>query len=302
LTAEIITIDNKDWSTWKPKPGIYADVPNDVYHKEKGFISSSQIKVGLGSPHYYKFFVKDGKGKKEETKQLSFGTLVHTLVLEPEKFDSEYVVMPDKKLDMRKAADKAWKEAFDKEHEGKTTVSSDDFEKAVTCRDSVYAHQDARRLLELPGISESSVYVELDHMLPGGEVVKVKVRVRPDRLSPDNCIIDLKTAKNVARDAFERDAFGTWRASNGDLKWGHYSYHYDLSAALYVRALEVLDQKTLPFHWIVVKNDQPWETAVYTASRKRIKEGDIKLNHALTTIIMAERSGKWEFQEKMEEI
>lgn len=299
MSAEIITVDGKDF---KPRPGIFADIPNDVYHAEKSWISSSQIKVGLGNKHYYKYFVKDGRGKKEETKQLTFGTLCHTLILEPHKFDSEYVVMPEKKLDMRKAADKKWREDFDKEHEGKTTVSSDDYEKAITCRDSVMSHPDAKRLLELPGVSESSVYVELDHMLPGGEIVKVKVRVRPDRLSPDNCIIDLKTAKNVTKENFERDAFGTWRNSAGELKWGYYSYHYDLSAALYIRALEVLDQKQLPFHWIVVKNDQPWETAVYTCSRKRFKEGDMKLNHALTTIIMAERSGKWEFQERMEEI
>jgi hypothetical protein len=298
--VEITSLDGKEIK--RPVMGIISDEPNETYHKDKEFISSSQIKVGLGSPYYYKYFVKDGKGKKEETKQLSFGTLCHSMILEPEKFDSEYVVMPDKKLDMRKAADKQWKADFEKEHEGKTVVSEEDFQKATLCRDSVFSHKDAKRLLELPGISEASVRVELEHMLPSGEIVPVKVRVRPDRLSPDNCIIDLKTAKNVSRDAFERDAFGTWRDSSGNLKWGHYSYHYDLSAALYIRALEKLDQKTLPFHWIVVKNDQPWETAVYTCSRKRFKEGDAKLNHALTTIIMAERSGKWEFQEKMEEI
>ncbi len=297
--AEIISVDGKDF---KPRPGIFSNIPNEDYHQSTEWISSSQVKVALGSPFYYKAFVIDKIGKRTETKQLSFGTLCHTLILEPEKFDSEYVVMPDRKLDMRLKADKEWRAAFDKEHEGKTTVSIEDYKNANTCRDSVFSHPDAKRLLELPGISESSVYVELDHMLPNGEVVKVKVRVRPDRFSPDNCIIDLKTAKNVNRDSFERDAFGTWRGSNGELKWGHYSYHYDLSAALYVRAIEALDQEQLPFHWIVVKNDQPWETAVYTCSRKRFKEGDTKLIHALNTIIMSERSGKWAFQEKMEEI
>lgn len=298
MNAEIVAIEGKAVR----RPGIYADIPNDVYHADSTWISSSQIKVGLGSPWYYKYFVMDKKGKKTETKQLGFGTLCHSLILEPEKFDSEYVVMPDRKLDLRKKADQLWKEEFEKENAGKTVVSQEDYRNAITCRDSVFSHPDAKRLLELPGVSEASVYVDLEHMLPSGEVVPVKVRVRPDRLSPDNCIIDLKTAKNVQRDAFERDAFGSWTDSKGQLKWGHYSYHYDLSAALYIRAIEKLDQKVLPFHWIVVKNDQPWETAVYTCSRKRFKEGDTKLNHALTTIIMSERTGKWEFQEHAEEI
>ncbi len=300
MEIESIEINGKELKI--QKPGIYSEIPNEVYHSDKTWISSSQIKVAVGNRFYYKSFVKDGMGKKESTAQLSFGTLCHSLILEPEKFDSEYVVMPERKLDMRLKADKEYKAAFEKENEGKTVISQDDFAKATLCRDSVYSHPDARRLLELPGVSEASVYVELEHMLPSGEVVPFKVRVRPDRLSPDNCIIDLKTAKNVTRESFERDAFGTWTGADGKLRWGHYAYHYDLSAALYVRALEKLDQKVLPFHWIVVKNDAPWETAVYTMSKKRFREGDWKLQHALTTIIMSERSGKWEFQEHMEEI
>lgn len=299
--AEIIAIDGKPVRT----PGIYPSIPNDVYHKDTEWISSSQLKVGLGSPHYYKYFVLDGKGKKEETKQLAFGSLAHKLILEADDFDSEYAILPFTDLDLRKKADKEKKARFEEENAGKIIVTTDEMERAMACRDSVYAHKDARKLLEQAGgISEASVYVTLQHQLPDGEIVDFKVRVRPDRMvaGPGGFILDLKTAKNVARDPFERDAFGSWRTAQGQLKWGHYSYHYDLSAALYIKALEKLDGERLPFYWVVVKNDAPWETAVYKCSKRRYQDGCDKLNYALNTIIMSERNNSWEFQREMEEI
>lgn len=271
-------------------PGIYEGISNADYHSDNEWLSSSQIKVANASAYDYKFFVLDKKGTRKDTASKSFGSATHKLILEADTFFDEYAVIDTSAMDLRRKADKEKMEAFKASNEGKLILTKEEFDKVQQCRDSVYSHPDARRLLELPGVSEASLYVELEHVLPGGEIVLFKVRVRPDRLAYGHAILDLKTSKSAAKDSFEKDAFAPW------------GYQYDLSAALYTRAWEKHSGEKLPFIFIVVKNDEPWSCAVYKMKDESMKKGEAKLNRALNTIIMSERAGKWEYQEKMEEI
>ncbi|EED9366264.1 exodeoxyribonuclease, partial [Salmonella enterica subsp. enterica] len=75
------------------EPGRYEGVHNAVYHAANG-ISSSMIKDARVSLMYYHGRHVARTIEREETDALFFGTLVHALTLEPEKFDDEYVVFP----------------------------------------------------------------------------------------------------------------------------------------------------------------------------------------------------------------
>lgn len=75
------------------EPGRYEDIPNEIYHSANG-ISSSMIKDARVSLMYYRNRHITKIIPHEETDALFFGTLVHALTLEPEKFDDEYVVFP----------------------------------------------------------------------------------------------------------------------------------------------------------------------------------------------------------------
>ncbi|WP_446918719.1 PD-(D/E)XK nuclease-like domain-containing protein [Klebsiella pneumoniae] len=75
------------------EPGRYEGIPNEVYHAANG-ISSSMIKDARVSLMYYHGRHVARSIEREETDALFFGTLVHALALEPEKFDEEYVVFP----------------------------------------------------------------------------------------------------------------------------------------------------------------------------------------------------------------
>ncbi|EAN4679326.1 exodeoxyribonuclease [Salmonella enterica] len=75
------------------EPGRYEGIPNKVYHGANG-ISSSMIKDARVSLMYYHGRHVGRTIEREETDALFFGTLVHSLTLEPEKFDDEYVVFP----------------------------------------------------------------------------------------------------------------------------------------------------------------------------------------------------------------
>ena len=271
-------------------PGIYENIPNNVYHADKEWLSSSQIKVALSSAYHYDYFVNQGKGERKATDAKDFGSVTHKLILEPDTFFDEYAVFDTKGMDMRKKADKEKYENFAASNKGKNVITKDDFDKAQRCRDSVYSHPDARRYLEMPGISEASVYVVLQHKLPSGEVVPFKVRVRPDRLVHGTAILDLKTTKNPSKDSFCKDALAPW------------GYAYDVSAALYIRAIATLTGEVLPFIFIAVGNDHPHACAVYFMGKESEQKGNARLDRAINTIILSERAGVWEFQKEMEEI
>lgn len=75
------------------EPGRYEGVPNEVYHAANG-ISSTMVKDARVSLMYY-----DGRHvsktiKKERSKVLDMGNLVHALALQPEILDEEFSIEP----------------------------------------------------------------------------------------------------------------------------------------------------------------------------------------------------------------
>ena len=79
------------------EPGYYYDLSNDDYHGSFGF-SSSQVKtlVEKTPAHLKHSFTAE----RSETENMLLGTVVHTLVLEPEKFDDEFYVSGEEKHKM----------------------------------------------------------------------------------------------------------------------------------------------------------------------------------------------------------
>ncbi len=76
------------------EPGRYEGVPNDIYHAANG-ISSTMVKDARVSLMYY-----DGRHvsktiKKERSKVLDMGNLVHALALQPEILDEEFSIEPE---------------------------------------------------------------------------------------------------------------------------------------------------------------------------------------------------------------
>ncbi|AXC84960.1 PD-(D/E)XK nuclease-like domain-containing protein [Salmonella enterica subsp. enterica serovar Durban] len=81
--------------TWPEyfEPGRYEGIPNEVYHAANG-ISSTMVKDARVSLMYY-----DGRHvsktiKKERSKVLDMGNLVHALALQPEILDEEFSIEP----------------------------------------------------------------------------------------------------------------------------------------------------------------------------------------------------------------
>ncbi|EBS3740217.1 DNA breaking-rejoining protein [Salmonella enterica subsp. enterica serovar Saintpaul] len=82
--------------TWPEyfEPGRYEGVPNDIYHAANG-ISSTMVKDARVSLMYYEGRHISKTIKKERSKVLDMGSLVHALALQPEILDEEFSIEPE---------------------------------------------------------------------------------------------------------------------------------------------------------------------------------------------------------------
>ncbi|EKS4549282.1 PD-(D/E)XK nuclease-like domain-containing protein [Salmonella enterica] len=82
--------------TWPEyfEPGRYEGVPNDIYHAANG-ISSTMVKDARVSLMYYEGRHVSKTIKKERSKVLDMGNLVHVLALQPEILDEEFSIEPE---------------------------------------------------------------------------------------------------------------------------------------------------------------------------------------------------------------
>lgn len=177
--------------------------------------------------------------KKDATPAMIFGRLVHSLVLTPEIFDSEYVVSPIKTKDhldtsddlkefinARKAADQTIPSKISKQElltivrtnwptapiwddvmtrfkitvGTRSVVTKDQFDLAKSMQDQMFANKAVRQLIG-NGFSEEPYVWEPDNQDDGLPVLKKKCRMDYNR---QGLVIEYKTDMYPEPDAFSR--------------------------------------------------------------------------------------------------
>jgi exodeoxyribonuclease VIII len=122
------------------------------------------------------------------------GRAVHCKILEPDRFDDEYVYLPDFGDGRTKAAKQAKSEWLLSVPDGAQIISEADFRMAERCSDYVHNDKDLRSILS-GGEYEKAVTWEIDG---------VKCKGRIDFLK--NRVVDLKLTRHDSVDAIMRDA------------------------------------------------------------------------------------------------
>lgn len=122
---------------------------------------------------------------------VDLGTYLHSLVLEPDKFQYEYAKAPE--FDCRTNKGKADKEAFYKtmENSGREVIEHDQWQMLLEMEKSVKAHPTANNLLYSEGVSELSIFSEING---------IPVKARPDRvcvINGQHYVVDLKKTINL---------------------------------------------------------------------------------------------------------
>ena len=181
---------------------------NKEYHASPA-VSNSKLSRFLESPRLM-------NTPRKKTPSLRWGSLVHTIILEPQLIGDEWAVMPEG-LDKGKGA-KAREEEFLIANEGKEIVSHDEFTQLNAIAAAVQNDDEAAALLLGEGVNESSYFWQ-------DAVTGIPMRCRPDRYRDDGLLVDVKTTPSVEHYAFRRSVW---------------DFGYDRQSALYTDGIEAM--------------------------------------------------------------
>lgn len=241
------------------KPGLYPDITNEQYHKGPG-ISSSGVKLIIEkSPlHYWERYLNPKREPDKETPDMLLGSLVHTMVLEPDNLERDWAVEPD--VNKRTKAGREEVAAFYKRNQGKKIVSRDSLSRAEAIASAVRRHPKAAKIFE-DGVHEQSLYwVDPD--------TGVLCKCRPDWWR-SFMLADLKTTIDASEDGFQRAVF---------------NFGYHISAAMYLDGVKEHTGEPLEdFVFSVVEKEPPYAVANYRINEEDIAIGRKQYKQALET-------------------
>lgn len=257
-------------------PGFYRDLSNHDYHVTTKAWSSSWCKKILESSPAKVMWERNNPTPPTESMRL--GTAVHSLVLEPEKFDQDNQVIQTN----------YWKDAQEaqKANPGINIISKQQEVAARKMAENVLKHPDLGILFE-DGWAETSVYqwyngIDREDYTP----YRTMVKVRPDFISRGHpsIMVDLKSARDASASGF----------ADAVIK-----YRYDLSAAMYMHTCnscpELLEALNIPcftnFIFVVVENTPPYQVAWYELMPDDMDFGRTLYETAMWRLHQAKRKG-----------
>lgn len=245
---------------------ILENIPFDAY---KGWdcFHFSMVKAALRSPAHIKNYLENA-GKK--TKSLSLGSLVDTLVLEPESFIKQYTIQPSMyqkeitigrgKAKTTQVIEKPWNNnsntckaiTLKALNNGKKLITTHDYGFAREIRQSILNHKTAG---DLVADSKKQVSIRWTDVSTG-----IDCKARLDMVHPDY-VIDLKTTRDASPLEFARSIA---------------KYKYHVQAAAYQQHFP--DKEYL---FIAAETSGSCDVAVYRLSPESIEAGMIVWRKAL---------------------
>lgn len=213
-------------------PGLYFDISNEAYHAGPG-VSKSQLDDIAINPAVYQWR-KRAPQDEEKLQALDMGTALHCLLLEPEEFDSRFIVAPE--FNRRTNEGKANEKAFLKDCAGlgMTVMDAEEGRKLMLMRDSAFAHPAARWLLEADGHQEASIYWDDEET---GELC----RIRPDKfLTGQPVIVDVKKVADMARFSRHVEEF-RYHVQDAMYRDGFYQHFNEYPQFVFIAVSESID-------------------------------------------------------------
>lgn len=169
-------------------PMVVANMPNDYYHNNTPeFLSKSGLDLFDRSPaHLY------CAKPRETTRAMELGTAFHTAILEPDLFESDYMILKDVKD--RRASE--YKEAI-KVFGSERVLVSHESDNILSAQQALSLNADYRAMMDRAHNIELSFFGKCPET---GALIKCRF----DYLSNDGHAVDLKTTLDIRIDAFSR--------------------------------------------------------------------------------------------------
>lgn len=273
------------------EPGFYPDIPEDDYHHGAGISKSGLDLVNKSARHYHV-----GKyNPKPPTPAMVFGSALHCLVLEPERFERDYIAEPTEAPKKPTAAQRNAKkpsaaavesieywDKFEAQADGKTIISTkpgdgdafwspSDWDRLHSMAATIYEHPVAHQLIELPGRAELSYYWN-------DQDTGLLCRSRGDYVTDCDMIIDLKTCIDASLSGFTRAV-------------GNFRYH--VANAFYSDGYETLKCRPQAFVFMAVEKTPPYNVALYVLDGDAVHSGRIAYQNDLRTFKACSEANDW---------
>lgn len=248
------------------KTGIYANFPNDKYHAGPG-VSRSQLTDIMRSPAHYREKHILG-GQENRTTALIVGSAVHCKVLEPEKYDLEYIVAG--KIDRRTKDGKEQWAAHELAAAGKEVLTLEQGAMIESVAAAVAAHPMASALLS-KGRAEMSAYWT-------DEATGELCRCRPDFITDSGLLLDLKTTEDASPEGFLKSIF---------------KYGYHRQPPWYLDGTNAAGAEVSAFIYIAVEKTAPWAIGIYVATDEMNELGRYENAEALQLLHECKTKNDW---------
>ena len=234
-------------------------------------LSQSDLKWILKSPQHFK---ERAKLMQASSPEMDFGTAFHMAVLEPAKFKATYKIIPtfwgatkDGKQSTQSAEAKAKKAAFMAANQGCTFLDEEDMGTLTGMLNSLAAHPLFSSLFTGGSAEVAALWEHRGHQCKG----------RADYFHTKHplfgrCVIDLKTTKEGAPDAFSRRVL---------------NLGYDFQAAFYEQGFKA--DRTI---FVAVEKTFPYAIGVYDMS-SWIDTGKAKIDKAWYIYEYCNEKNEW---------
>lgn len=252
---------------------LFKDMPMSDYQAATDHLSKTMLSVGADCWAKFKYQFIDGNYQSKDTDSLRIGSAVHTLALEPQKWNAKYYVLPQD-YDGRTKEGKIIK--AEAEETGKKILKHDDVVDIKGMAKALTEHPLAIGLLKSPGYVESSIFWEQSG---------VQMKCRPDLMRNDGLIVDIKTCKSAHPRIFGSDA---------------YKFKYPLSVAITCAGYEALYGK-MPeeYVFLCIETEAPYMISCFSSftgnqlSMSVLDHGRLQLECLLDEFKKCRDSGVW---------
>lgn len=263
-----VAINKNDPISVTIQPGIYGnhDISNDAYHADREYVSSSGLKL---LPYKVDEFIARYMMTHKlppKSEALKFGGGLHSAILEPDIFPTEYVIEPE--VNKRTNDGKAELAEFYKsvQNNGQTVLTPDDMDLIRAMRSAVFQHPIAGPALK-GAAREQSFFIN------SSEGIKLKVRTDAFK---NNVIMDIKSTESM-------DKFFNYAAQFG----------YNFSEAMYRSVVSEVINESIEFLFVVIQKGYPFTVAVFQSDELTRSEGLRKYEASKRSYIDLKESNGW---------
>jgi len=302
----------------KKRKEIGVTISNKKYHASS-MLSASRVKMVLENPYEFQGAYVTGENKKRYTDALFIGTLHHTFVLEPEKFENDYIVLgfdgTPVKNDLVEAIERLGGSVERKEkasgggvtvcdtipilREKLNTLRDKEVRTIVTQKQVEEAKKTAEKALRSRYVIEANgkelLNAELSEVLEldtchvertfHGEILGVKIQVRPDLLVDLGAkesvwfCIDLKTSIDATIGMFCRQSG---------------QYYYDVQEYIYKEVLRQNGIDVVDFRFCVAGKSDNSKCSYYKMDIEDIEDAGKIVSRTLEKYKFCRDNDIWE--------